>query len=126
MSASRQKRSFHNIEELAPTAFVVLLVVAPSLCTIGYKEEQSSGGESVSQSPLKDNAFWTFLDQNPPFQLPPENGIPPSTKAYPAQWPVIDTTATRLASRIRRSPKNAPLLRWKRRCGMAHPAHIAN
>jgi hypothetical protein len=44
---------------------------------------------------LKDNAFWTFLDQNPPFQLPPENGIPPSTKACPAQWPVIDTTATR-------------------------------
>src|SRR5882724_4875907 len=30
------------------------------------------GGESVSQSPLKDNAFSTFLDQNPPFELPPK------------------------------------------------------
>jgi hypothetical protein len=30
------------------------------------------GGESVSQSLLKDKAFSTFLDQNPPFELPPE------------------------------------------------------
>jgi hypothetical protein len=51
------------------------------------------GGESVSQSPLKDQAFSTFLDQNPPFELPLENGISPSTKACPAQWPVIDNTA---------------------------------
>jgi hypothetical protein len=34
-----------------------------------------AGGESVSQSPLKNNAFSTFLDQNPPFELLPENGI---------------------------------------------------
>ncbi len=27
------------------------------------------GGESVSQSPLKDRAFSTFQDQNPPFEL---------------------------------------------------------
>jgi hypothetical protein len=27
------------------------------------------GGEGVSQSPLKDQAFSTFLDQNPPFEL---------------------------------------------------------
>jgi len=40
--------------------------------TIGYKGEQCSGGESVSQSPLKDKAFSTFLDQNPPFELPPK------------------------------------------------------
>ena len=51
------------------------------------------GGESVSQSPLKDKAFSTFLDQNPPFELPPENGIPPRQKAYSTQWPVIDNTA---------------------------------
>jgi hypothetical protein len=31
-----------------------------------------TGGESVSQLPLKDNAFSTFLDQNPPFELPPK------------------------------------------------------
>jgi hypothetical protein len=36
------------------------------LKSIGY------GGESVSQSPLKDIAFSTFLDQNPPFELPPK------------------------------------------------------
>jgi hypothetical protein len=34
------------------------------------------GGESVSQSPLKDKAFSTFLEQNSPFELRPENGIP--------------------------------------------------
>ena len=39
------------------------------------------GGEGVSQSPLKDQAFSTFLDQNPPFELPPENGISPSIKS---------------------------------------------
>jgi hypothetical protein len=39
------------------------------------------GGERVSQSPLKDQAFSTFLDQNPPFELLPENGISPSTKS---------------------------------------------
>jgi hypothetical protein len=42
---------------------------------------------------LKDQAFSTFLDQNPPFELPPENGISPSTKACPAQWSVIDNSA---------------------------------
>src|ERR1700704_4806300 len=50
-------------------------------------------GESASQPPLKDQAFSTFLDQDPPFELPPENGISPSTKACPAQWPVIHNTA---------------------------------
>jgi hypothetical protein len=49
--------------------------------------------ESVSQPPLKDKAFSTFLGQNPPFELPPENGISPSTKACPAQMAVIDNTA---------------------------------
>jgi hypothetical protein len=34
----------------------------------------SCGGEGGSQSPLKDRAFSTFLDQNPPFELPPEKG----------------------------------------------------
>jgi hypothetical protein len=36
--------------------------------TAGHIEKQC-GGESVSQSPLKDKAFSTFLDQNPPFEL---------------------------------------------------------
>jgi hypothetical protein len=59
-----------------------------SVGTIRYKGEQRSGGEGVSQSLLKDKAFSTFVDQNPPFGLP-EKGISPSTKACPAQWPVI-------------------------------------
>jgi hypothetical protein len=32
-------------------------------------ETKAIGGESVSQSPLKDKAFSTSLDQNLPFQL---------------------------------------------------------
>jgi hypothetical protein len=59
-----------NIAELAATAFVALLIVLLSIRTIGYRGEQCCGGESVSQSPLKDKAFSTFLDQNPPFELP--------------------------------------------------------
>ena len=47
---------------------------------------------TVSQSPLKDNAFSTFLDQNPPFELRPENGISPSTKACPAHNGLSSTT----------------------------------
>jgi hypothetical protein len=43
----------------------------------GLLLRKAAGGESVSQSPLKDKAFLTFLDQNPPFELPPENGISP-------------------------------------------------
>jgi hypothetical protein len=37
--------------------------------------------ESVSQSPLKDQAFSTFLNRNPPFELPPENGFSRSLHA---------------------------------------------
>jgi len=55
--------------------------------SIGY------GGDGVSQSPLKDKVFSTFPDQNPPFELPSENGISPSTKASPAQWLAIDNSA---------------------------------
>jgi hypothetical protein len=59
------------------------------------REILSDGGEGVSQSPLKDQAISTFLDQNPPFELPPENGISPSKKAFPVQWTVIDNSATK-------------------------------
>jgi hypothetical protein len=43
--------------------------------TANYQKQNSPhisigfGGEGVSQSPLKDQAFSTFLDQNPPFEL---------------------------------------------------------
>ena len=66
-----------NIAELAATAFIALLMVLLSVGTIRYKEEQRSGGEGVSQSPLKDKAFLTFRDQNPPFELPPKAGVSP-------------------------------------------------
>jgi len=36
--------------------------------------------ESVNP-PLKDKVFSTFLNQNPPFELRPENGVSPPTKA---------------------------------------------
>ena len=58
-----------NIAEIAATAFVALFIVLLSVRTIGYRGEQCSGGEGVSQSPLKDKALSTFVDQNPPFQL---------------------------------------------------------
>jgi hypothetical protein len=38
-------------------------------------ESTGYGGENVSQSPLKDKAFSTFQDENPPFDLPTENGV---------------------------------------------------
>jgi hypothetical protein len=60
-------------------------------------QNRTNGGASVSQSPLKDKAFSTFLDQNPSFELPAENGISPSTKACTVQWPVVDSAIKRLA-----------------------------
>ena len=51
-----------NIAELAASAFVALLVVLLSVRTIGYKGEQCSGGESVSQPALKNKAFSAFPD----------------------------------------------------------------
>ena len=50
------------------------------------------GGEGVSQSPLKDKAFSTFLDRNPPFELT-KKGDFAFDKACPDQWPVIDNSA---------------------------------
>jgi len=64
-----------NIAELAATAFVALLIVLLSVRTIGYRGERCGGGESVSQSPLKYEAFTTFTNQNPPFELRPEMGF---------------------------------------------------
>jgi hypothetical protein len=40
------------------------------------------GGESVSQSPLKDKAFSTFLDQNPPFELLAKMGFAPDKSLF--------------------------------------------
>jgi hypothetical protein len=44
------------------------------------------GGESVSQSPLNDQAFSTFLDQNPPFALRPKTGVSPPIFSWNPSW----------------------------------------
>jgi hypothetical protein len=38
---------------------------------VGVNDAGDYGGESVGQLPLKDKAFSTFPDQNPPFELRP-------------------------------------------------------
>jgi hypothetical protein len=40
-----------------------------------WRRKSCSGGEGVSQSPLKDKAFLIFLDQNPPLEPRPEKGF---------------------------------------------------
>src|SRR5216684_434079 len=44
------------------------------------------GGESVSQLPLKDKAFLTFLGQNPPFELRPKTGVSPPIFSWNPSW----------------------------------------
>jgi hypothetical protein len=94
----------------------------PTLASYGLrgKAKQHCGGESVSQSLLKDKAFSTFLDQNLPFELP-EKGISRSTKGCPAQWSVIDISAIkRLAKgKFRRTAR--PDRRQSRNLIVAHP-----
>jgi hypothetical protein len=48
-------------------------VCAQYLVGVKGAEAKAAGGESVSQSPLNDNASLTFLDQNPPSQPRPKN-----------------------------------------------------
>jgi hypothetical protein len=56
--------------------------------SIGY------GGESVSQLPLKDKAFSTFLDQNPPLeQRPGPKWDLTAVRSLLSQRPVIDNNA---------------------------------
>jgi hypothetical protein len=58
-----------------PVRHEVVTHVLGTVCYLCVRAGQSlAGGESVSQLPLKDNAFSTFLDQNPPFELPPKWG----------------------------------------------------
>jgi hypothetical protein len=63
---------------IAATAFVAPLVVLLSIRTIGYRGEQCGGGESVSQPPLKDKAFFDFAGSKPPFELPSKSEINPA------------------------------------------------
>jgi hypothetical protein len=88
-----------NIAKLAAMAVVALIIVLLSVRTMGYRGEQCNGGEGVSQSPLKDKAFSTFLNQNPPFELRPENGISPSAKACARNGAIDNSAIKRLLRR---------------------------
>ena len=63
-------------------AAVGLFDVAESLL---HGAKQAIGGEGVSQSPLKDKAFSTFLDQNPLFELQREMRFASDTEAKPGR-----------------------------------------
>ena len=89
-----------NMAELVATVSVALLIVLLSARTIGYRGEQCNSGESVSQPPLKDKAFSTFPDQNPPLELRPENGISPPTRACSANG---QSSTARLSSHQRKA-----------------------
>jgi hypothetical protein len=54
----------------------------PSVCVVTSLIDKQWGGESVSQSPLKDKAFSTFLGQNPPFELLAEMGFAPDKSLF--------------------------------------------
>ena len=57
----------------------------------------SEGGwrRECQSIPIERSSIFDLLDQNPLFELPPENGFSPSTKACPTQWPVVDNSATK-------------------------------
>ncbi len=73
-STTRSARGCH------PCLRYVLLPMSPGRTNI------MSGGESVSQSPLKEKAFSTFLDQNPPFELRTKTGVSPPIFSRNPSW----------------------------------------
>jgi hypothetical protein len=66
---------------------VILRDIAPYTAT-GHKW---NGGESVSQSLLKDNAFLSLPKQNLPFELRIKRNLPPTKPIR--QWSLIDNNA---------------------------------
>ena len=44
--------------------------------------------EMESVNPIERSGIFDFSGQNPPFELPPENGIPPSTEPIPSSVPL--------------------------------------
>jgi hypothetical protein len=61
--------------QLDPTRDNVIRPMTKQKTAISYPPYEG-GGESVSQSVLKDKAFSALLDQNPRLELRPENGSP--------------------------------------------------
>ena len=86
------------IRRRSAEAVVVVRVTTPAVCaarkdqgpTARYRarnspksqvgaQDRANGGESVSQFPLKDKAFLTFLGQNPPIELLPKTDVSPQS-----------------------------------------------
>jgi hypothetical protein len=65
-----------DIAELTATTVVALFMLCCRFAQLETVEKQC-GGESVSQSPLKDNEFSTFVGRNPRFELRPKTGVSP-------------------------------------------------
>jgi hypothetical protein len=81
MSALCREGVRSSNEKSLPLLGLIAHKVTRRICGFGQ-----GGGGSVSQSPLKDQAFSTFLDQNPRFELPPENGISPPIFSWNPSW----------------------------------------
>ena len=72
-----------------------------------------TGGEGVSQPPLKDKAFSTFLDQNPPFELRPGPKWDfTAGKSLFSQWPMIDNNAPKRLAKANCRRASGPALRF--------------
>jgi hypothetical protein len=66
---------------------------------------------SVSQPPLKNKAFSTFLEQNPPFELRPGPKWDfTAGKSLFSQWPMIDNNATKRLVKANGRRATAPQL----------------
>ena len=68
--------------------------IASSLVQVGIGWERRAGGEGVSQSPLKDQAFSTFQEQYPPFELRRNMGFRLRQKPVPPNGPSSTTVSS--------------------------------
>src|SRR5216683_5392702 len=80
--------TFHakNMIDAASSASPSAAIVAPAKVGYGSGLQSRYGGESVSQSPLKDRAFLNFLGQNLPFELRPKTGVSPPIFSWNPSW----------------------------------------
>ena len=71
---------------------------------VGWRAKSCGGGEGVSQPPLKEKAFSTFLDQNPRFELRLKNRASPARRRANAATTMLPPAFRRLAPRIELHP----------------------
>ena len=71
-----------------PVRHEVVTHVSGTICYLCVRagHSDSHGGEGVSQLPLKDKAFLTFLGQNLPFELRPKTGVSPPIFSWNPSW----------------------------------------